>query len=74
LPLLWYTSANSIDVTVAHEYAHVFLEHNPKRDPPEQEAEEAVHEQLKLWRIKEEYITLYFPSKKNAYYSITVVP
>ncbi len=74
LPRLWYKSPDYLLVIVAHESAHVFLEHNRKGGLPEEEAEKAVHEQLKLWRIKEEYFTLYFPSKENAYYSITIVP
>jgi hypothetical protein len=74
LPRLWYSSPNSIDVTVAHEYAHVFLEHVPKGEVPEEEAEQAVHCQLETWGIVEEYFTLYFPTKKNAYFSITIIP
>jgi hypothetical protein len=54
LPHLWYKSTDDLLLTVAHEFAHVFLEHKPKNVLPE-EAEEAVHKQLKIWGTKDEY-------------------
>ena len=74
LRYLWYKPIESLFVTVAHEFAHVFLEHKSKSELPDEEAEEAVHTQLKEWGIVEIYYTFYFPSKKNPFLVIDILP
>jgi hypothetical protein len=73
LPHLRYMPDVFLLITVAHEFAHVFLEHKrPDTPEDEQACEEAVHNQLKVWAVREEYPTIYFPSKGKPFLEISI--